>query len=414
MKVERTGAGLEARLEIRGIGRFFAVAFLSFWLAGWAVGEGAVLWILGKGAWSLLTGAPFGSGDKPVAFAVAMGIGLFLVVWLTFWTIGGVAAGRELLRLLFGRDIVVAGDDGLQIKQSYGLFRSVKRWPRDEIRRFSRTSAGAPLCVETKRGTAVITRLGTADERAQLERALNEEFRVAAQPAPTGALPKGWCEVLSLEHESVLVKDPAVRRKQARTAWIVCAVVSLVPLYLLTMGRDRTDLLGAVLFFVVLAGGVGWGAVWLSFGRSEWRLDKGRLILQRRFGGNRKERFEAVALEFVEDNSGEDGTGYSLMAVAAGAPAWARSQITSKQRRTIHSQTGDPTEPRNLGLWLSERCQLPLADLTTAQAKAKDLEALKQQLAGSGRLGRAALRIIERVAPSPAGPRERNETHTGH
>lgn len=405
MKVERTGAGLEARLDVCGIGRFFGAAFLCFWLAGWAVGECVVLWIVGKGAWSLLTGTPFGSGDKPVAFGVAITLGLFLVIWLTFWTMGGVAAGRELLRLLFGRDMLVAGHDGLEIKRSYGFFRSVKRLPREEIRRFYRTSAGAQLYAETARGTTVVTSLGTREERAELERTFNEEFRLEAQSKAAGALPKGWCEVLSLERDSVLVKDPAVRRKQARTAWIVCGVTSLIPLYLLFGGRDRPDFSGAVLFLVILAGAVGWGAVWLSLGRSEWRLDKGRLVLQRRFGSNRTQRFEAVALELVEDNSGEDGTSYSLTAVAAGAPRWTGSQTTSKQRRTIHSQNEGPTEARNLGLWLSERCELPFIDLTTAEAKAKELEALKQQLAGSGRLGRAALRFIERVAPSAGGRR---------
>ena len=127
----------------------------------------------------------------------------------------------------------------------------------------------------------------------------------------------------------------------------------------------------------------------------------GRLILQRRFGHNRKSRFEAVSLELVEDNSGDGGPTYSLTAVAADASACTSAHSAWKHRRTIHSQSDDPTEPRNFGLWLSERSQLPFADLTTADAKAKDLEALKQQLAGSGRLGRALLTVVERLAPSP-------------
>jgi len=171
--------------------------------------------------------------------------------------------------------------------------------------------------------------------------------------------------------------------------------------YLLSVARERPDLLAAVLFFVALAVAAGWGAVWLSFGRNEWRLDKGRLVLQRRFGHNRTSRFEATSLELVEDNSGDGGPTYSLMAVAAGAPARSGTHNAQKHRRTIHSQSDDPTEPRNFGLWLSERSQLPFADLTTADAKAKDLEALKQQLAGSGRLGRALLTVVERLAPSP-------------
>lgn len=403
MKLERIGGNLEARLSVRGAGRFFGAAFLSFWLAGWAVGETVVLWILGKGAWALLTGTPPGSDDRPMHPGAAMGVGLFLLFWVSLWTFGGIAAARELLRLLFGRDVLVAGPDGLEVKRSYGLFRSAKRWPRGDIRRFYRRSAGAALHVETTRGTEAVTQLGTADERAELERVLNQEFSVQEQAAPASALPHEWCEVLSPEHETVLVKDPAVRRKQARTAWIVCAGLSVIPLYLLLKDQDRRDLPAAVFFFSLLAGIVGWGAMWLSFGRSEWRLDQGRMVLQRRFWGNRKERFEAATLELVEDNSGDGEPSYSLVAVAAGAPARASSSWSAvKGRRTIYSRSGDATEPRKFGLWLKERCQMPLADLTTAEAKAMDLEALKQQLAESGRVGRAALRLMERFAPEAA------------
>ena len=401
MRVERTADGLETRLDITGVGRFIGAAFLAFWLVGWAVGEGFALWMLAVGARALLTGEPPGAGHQPLGLEGALAGEVFLAVWLTFWTIGGLAAGGELLRLLFGRDRVLARYDRLEVEHSYGLFRSVKRLSRGEIRRFYRTTAGAPLCVETTRGTTILTRLGTPVERAELEQTLNAEFHLAVQPAPTGALPKGWCEVLSLERDTVLVKDPAVRRKQARTSWIVCACLSLIPLYLLSAVRERPDLLAAVLFFVALAAAVGWGAGWLSFGRNEWRLDKGRLVLQRRFGQNRTPRFEAATLELVEDNSGDDGTSYLLTAVVAGAPARTRSHSAGQHRRTIHSQSDDPTEPRNFGLWLSQRCQLPFADLTTADAKVKDLEALKQQLAGAGRFGRVLLRVVERLAPSP-------------
>jgi hypothetical protein len=406
MNLERTGAGLEARLRIAGISRFGGATFLIVWLAGWAVGECFACWILGRGAWSLLTGQPPGVGHKQLEFGVALGAGLFLIFWLVLWTIGGLAAGHELLRLLFGRDILLARHDGLEIKHSYGIFCSEERFPREELRRFYRVSDRAPLCVETARGTTVLTRLGTPAERAELEQAFNAEFGLSAQPPAVGALPKGWCEVVSLERDNVLVKDPAVRRKQARVAWIICALLALVPLYLVTQARDRPDLLGAVIFFFALAGAVGWGATWLSFGRNEWRLDKGRLLLQRRFCGNRTPRFEAVSLELVEDNSGENGPSYLLMAVATGAPPGTLGRNAGRFRRTIHSQSDDPTEPRNCGLWLSQRCQIPFVDLTTAVAKAMELETLKVQLANSGRLGRVALRLIERLAPTRPRPRE--------
>src|SRR5262249_29139880 len=161
-------------------------------------------------------------------------------------------------------------------------------------------------------GTTVLTRLGTGMERAELEEALNAEFHVEPQPASIGVLPKGWCEALSPENDSVLVKDPASRAKQARAAWFIFACLSLIPLYLLAANRNRPDLLGLVIFSIGITSASGWGAIWLSFGRKEWRLQRGRLVLQKRFGQNRTERFEAVSLELIEDSSGEDGPSYLL------------------------------------------------------------------------------------------------------
>jgi len=402
--LERTASGLEARLRVTGVGRFIGAGFLSFWLIGWVAGEAFALWMLIGGAHSLFTGTPTGAHHQPLSIGLACVGGVFLLFWLTLWTFGGIAAGRELLRLLFGRDCFLANSDGLKVEHSFGLFRSVIRFPRQEIRRFYRTTDWAPLCLETAQGkTSILTRLGAPGERADLEKALNAEFSLEAQLAPAATLPKGWCEVVSLEHDSVLVKDPAIRGRRARTVWIFCACLSLVPLYLFSAEGNRPDLLGALLFFFALAAGAGAGAVWLSFGRKEWRLDQGRLVLQRRFGSNRTTLFEAISLELAEDNSGEDGTSYPLMAVAPGAPARTFSYRPGQHRRTIYSESGDPTGPRNLGLWLSQRCHIAFTDLTRAEAKAKELETLKQQLAGSGRFGRVVLGLIDRLAPSSGG-----------
>jgi hypothetical protein len=404
MKLHRTPAGLEAQLQITGIGRFISAAFLTVWLLMWAVGEGAVLCILAVGSWSLLTGQPPGAGRELLRPELALPVGLFLLFWLSFWTFGGVAAGRELLRLLFGRDRILAGIDALEIEHSCGLFRSRRSLRRDEIRRFYRRPSGKGVCVETTSGTIELTRLGNPVEQAELEQALITEFRLPPQSAPEGALPEGWAETTSLEHDPVLVKNPVTRRKQAMTTWIVCVLIASLNLYVISAALQWPGLWGLVLILAAIAGLIAWGAVWLSFGRNEWKLGKGRLTLQRRFGENRTTRFEGVSLELYEDSSGEDGTSYVLTAVAAGAPARTRSHSLGKHRRVIHSYSEDPTEPRKFGQWLSQRCQLPFSDLTSAEVKAKELEDLKQQLAGSGRLGHAALRIIERVAPPNRPP----------
>src|SRR5262249_31682304 len=204
---------------------------------------------------------------------------------------------------LFGRDRFLVNYEGLEVEQSFGLFRLVRRFPRKQIRRFYRTTPFAPLSVETTGGTtAVLTRFGTAVERAELEEALNAEFQVEPEPASIGAIPEGWCEALSPEKDSVLVKDPAIRSKQARAAWIVFACLSLIPLYLIAANRNRPDLLGGIIFSVAITSAAGWAAIWLSLGRKEWRLQQGRLVLQRRFGQNRTEQFEAVSLELIEDS----------------------------------------------------------------------------------------------------------------
>ena len=405
MNVERNDAGLEAQLRIAGIGRFFGAAFLTFWLTGWVIGEAVAVWLLVKGGWSLVTGQLLYDGQKSTELSAALAAGLFLVVWLVLWTFGGVAAIRELLRMLFGRDTVRAGTDGLAITQRSGVFRSITRIPRDTIRRFYVASVNAPLSVETTSGTAIVTRLGTFSERTELEQMLNSEFMLPSQPQGLGALPAGWCEILSPECDAIVVKDPVVRSKQARTTWVVCAGLAMIPAYLLAEAQEWSQVLGTALFFAILSGLAAWGATWLSFGRNEWKVEKGRLLLQRRFRRNLTPRFEAVSLELDEDRSGDDGTRYVLTAVTAGAPPPTGVYASRKFRREIYSKSEDPTVARNFGVWLSERCQVPFADRTTWVAKQRDLVVLKEQLTGSGRWGQLAVRVIERLEP-PSRPRE--------
>ena len=92
MAIDRTTEGLEVRLKSSGAGRYVSSAFLAFWLCGWAVGEALVLWILVKGAWALLTGSPPDPGRAPLQAGPAVMVGVFLIAWLTMWTVGGTGA----------------------------------------------------------------------------------------------------------------------------------------------------------------------------------------------------------------------------------------------------------------------------------------------------------------------------------
>jgi hypothetical protein len=102
----------------------------------------------------------------------------------------------------------------------------------------------------------------------------------------------------------------------------------------------------------------------------------------------------------LADRTG-DGTSYRLVAVAADAKPRGYSNRLGKSRRVIYSATSDPTEPRNFGAWLSRRYSIPLIDETTAEAKAQQFEEIKQKLAVSGRFGRAALSLINRMGIKP-------------
>src|SRR5512139_1563513 len=106
---ERTERGREFLLKPRGLLRFVPASFLLVWLCGWVVGEAAAIAFLATGAYCLLTGAPPAPGRDPIPLGPALAVGAFLIAWLAIWTIGGIGAIREVLRLLVARDRVIAG-----------------------------------------------------------------------------------------------------------------------------------------------------------------------------------------------------------------------------------------------------------------------------------------------------------------
>ncbi len=91
---EDTLGGLEVVIPARR--NLFIVLFLTFWLAGWAFGEGAVVLQLMN-------------PTQPNAPK------LFLAAWLGMWTIGGGVAMYTWAWMLFGKERVVLGTSSLAI-----------------------------------------------------------------------------------------------------------------------------------------------------------------------------------------------------------------------------------------------------------------------------------------------------------
>lgn len=397
MGLEQTRDGLEGRLKVSGLGRFAGAGFLGFWLLGWAAGEGFALWFLFTAAWRFITGhSPERSPQFPSSGGT-IAVSLFLLFWLTFWTFGGFAAMREFLRLLFGADRILVSSEGLQIEHSYGLFSSRRKVSRQDIRRIYEAAGSRGLRVDTATKPIELTRLGTVSERAELLVGLQNYFGMTTLPAEEAKLPAGWYEVSTPDYSTVLVKDPQARRKGAFVLGIIFAVVGGVGVYLFGLGARKVELLPLTIFVTAVAVATGWGALWLAFGRNEWKLESGKLTLRRRFRDRCKPVFEAVSLELVENNSDDGGPSFVLNGVAAGAPAEGTFQRVGKFRRAIYSRQGEPNEPRSLGLWLKHRCQLPFADLTSAESKAKALKEVIIQLESSGRFGRVVAKLLQRL-----------------
>ena len=215
MSGERTVDGWELRLRSRGADRYVSGAFLAFWLCGWAVGESFVLWLLVKGAWALLTGTPPEPGRALLETGPAVLVGLFLLVWLTLWTIGGIAAAMELLRLLWGEDRIRVTSGRLTVSWIRGPFRSTRHFERDAIRQIALVGRRGHLSLQTTNRTTELSGLGTRAEREAAAATLRSELALSNAATARG-LPGEWVEIITPEGERALVGNPATRRKQAR------------------------------------------------------------------------------------------------------------------------------------------------------------------------------------------------------
>jgi hypothetical protein len=388
MKIERTFSGLEVTTRAQGFGRFFGAAFLTVWLAFWAVGMVLVLGLLLWGGWSLVTGQPPRPGDEPLRPGVALTAGLFLFLWLAFWMVGGWAAGREWLRLVFGRARIVAAPDGLTSEEGVPPFVARQVVARADLRRVF-VSAHAPvLSAETAGGIVELLRGPAADRLQAAAEALNAEYRLSPNPSARGFVPRAWSLLDSPEGETVAVRDPKARRTQARVlgaiAWVVTAVAALL------VKETAADAnLGALAAIVATAAGFcHWGARRLARRREEWVVARGRLQLQVRTGARVEPRFTAAALQ-IEQSRDSDGDPYHrLLALAGTEPIVPSAPEARGRSREILGGGGDPTELVAFGRWLAERTGLPCHDRTTPAAKAEEIEDLRRRLRATGRFGR--------------------------
>jgi hypothetical protein len=413
MAGERTSDGYLIRLKPHGIGRFFGAAFLTVWICGWAVGEAFALWLLSTGAMALM-GVEMPAGPKvslPAGPAVAMGA--FLLFWLAIWTLGGVMAIREWLRLMWAEDRILVHGSGVRVTWCCGPFRRTKEYPRHTIRGVL-LARHAALTLETEKERVELSPLGTLREREEAmtwlrsELAVGDGAGVSTDGAPV-SLPKGWEESITAEGERALVPDRGTRRAQARFTGILTLVMAAAMLSLASGSLSSPSLIPGAILALCATLGLAWGTLWLVRGRMEWKIGSGRLTLRRRFAATLRDEFEADRLEVVVTRDSDGDEWFALEAVRGGEGAvnvvnpMEAARHARKHRRRITSALHDSTVPLRLGTWLSRAAAIPINDRTSAEARQFDIAVLKGQLDESGPVGKFALKLIEKVETKRSG-----------
>lgn len=116
-------AGTKVTISIPARRNWLILIFLSFWLCGWLMGE---LMVLG-----FATGAAFGmtdmGGEKGPPAA-------FLLVWVLFWTAGGLFILRIVWWQLRGHELITVGNGLLTLAKRGLLFHRPKTYDLSEVR----------------------------------------------------------------------------------------------------------------------------------------------------------------------------------------------------------------------------------------------------------------------------------------
>src|SRR4029077_1551005 len=105
----------------------------------------------------------------------ALAMGAFVLLWLAFWTLGGIAAATTVLTMWWGLDRIEVDGSGVRRLSRIGPFRARRFVAREEVRAVNVRRAGVSL--ETPRGPVSLTCYGTRDDheaiRDEIQRALN-------------------------------------------------------------------------------------------------------------------------------------------------------------------------------------------------------------------------------------------------
>ena len=340
-------SGSTRSLRPSGIGRYFTAAILSAWLVCWVVGEVFAITMLGA-LFSSIAGAfpehlPAWSTDLLTSGGAAFAL-LFLVLWLTLWTVGGIAALTQVMRSLVGEDVIGLTDSGFELVHRAGPFRRRYTFDRSAIRRLRMRPHDKGVVVDTAKGTREITTFGLAAERDDVAAWLSRHLGLSDADAEAGTPPATW--EVRMEGEVAYVRKvrPGARFTRSLIAWLLTAGIGSAWYASLDAETSSRNIPALVLTLIVAA-----GAAMSTWGRRELLVRHGELMFRRSFAMWTTERaFRSARLEVTHETDSDNDSHYKLIVTdAAGS-------------QTVHSQVHDSGEVVDLAHWLAGRTGFPL------------------------------------------------------
>ena len=340
-------SGSTRSLRPSGIGRYFIAAILSAWLVGWIAGEVFAITMLGV-LFSLIAGAlpehlPAWSADLLTSGGAALAL-LFLLFWLTFWTIGGIVALTQVLRSLVGEDVIGLTDSGFEIVHRAGPFRRRYAFDRSAIRRLRMRPHDKAVVADMAKGTRVITTFGRPAERDEVADWLSQHLGLSDADAEAGTPPATW-EVRTEGEVAYLRRvRPGARFTRSLISWLLTAGIASAWYVSLDADTSGRNIPALVLTLVVAA-----GAAMCTWGRRELLVRHGELMFRRSFAMWTSERaFRSARLELTHETDSDNDSHYKLIVTDAAG------------RQTVHSQVHDSGEVVDLAHWLARRTGFPL------------------------------------------------------
>jgi hypothetical protein len=296
-----------------------------FWLYGWLAGEVFALSTVLSMLHGAVLPAPIAERLPDTSNGGGPFVVVFLLVWLTFWTFGGIFAFRQLLTLLWGREEISAGPEGIRVRRGAGPFLWDKKISRRKIESIRMRRLSGPIKVETSDGVVRIASLGTREERQTLRDRLRESLQMEAPVSLADGveirIPGVWEKAVDVTGAPVLRRSRALQAKAARVAWVTASIAGFSCVFVISRllppsgDSDPTALVFVTGGFTLLAA---IGGVLFTWGRHEFVAHYRKLEVRRGVGSFLKAKTYAEPDLVIKTRTDSDGDEFMSLVVREG------------------------------------------------------------------------------------------------